>query len=67
MALRDEDRAPQDVYVLVRISSLRRGAGQFEPSIKMYPDPWHKLYRGGLEIASNVEMAIVTSVIDRLP
>ena len=46
--------APTEIYVLVRVSSIRS-----EPSVQFYPDPWRMLYDGRLYHASNVELGLI--------
>ena len=45
--------APQNIYVLVRVSSVRS-----QPSVQMYPDPWRLLCEGRLKHVSDVDMAL---------
>ncbi|THG99605.1 hypothetical protein EW026_g2765 [Hermanssonia centrifuga] len=54
MSIRDST-IPRDIYVLLRVYSIRSG-----PSLKMYPDLYRALHDGHLQIVSDVEMAITT-------
>ena len=44
---------PMEIYVLVRVSSIRSQA-----SLRFYADPWRRLYEGDLYHASDVQLGL---------
>ena len=48
---------PKELYVLVRVSSIRSQ----QPDVQFIPDPWRMLYDNALYHASNVELGLSES------
>ncbi|KAL4248732.1 hypothetical protein ABKN59_007186 [Abortiporus biennis] len=57
--VRDLNKPPQEVFVLVRISGMNLQDPK-NHTMKMYPDLHHSLYKNEMCVASDVEVAILT-------